>query len=548
MSDSNATADDLFKQAMMQHQVGAMVQAEKLYLAVLREQRDHTDALHMLGILAFQRGDAKGALRFLDRALAINPDFADALNTSAGVHYKLRNHDKAMNLVDRALVLRPQSVPYLLRKARIYQRLGDHRSAAETFQSIDELSPDDLSVLDGWASSLLTLGAYADAAELFSRALAIAPDNADLRCLRAQALKGQGLYEDAKVILISLLDASPDYVPALVHLGDILQTLGDVDAAIDHFEHAIRVDPNHAEAHFNYGVALLTVGDFVRGWDEYAWRFKMEAYANRRALSSAPTWAGEPLAGKSILLIAEQGLGDTLQFARYAAPLSEMGGKVFGVASDRVSTLIETIEDFEHVYHSGDAIPDMDFQISMMEIPRVLRSDAKHAPMPMGYLTPPMDAYDVPQGPSVGIVWQGNTAHMRDTIRSLPLAHFDQLLNIDGPTFVSLQFGPGTSQIEELGWQDRLIDLSPELKGFDRTADVVSKLDLVITVDTSMAHLAGALGVPVWVLLAASADWRWGLGASETGWYSSARLFRQSTLGDWEGVFADVAVALKEQF
>lgn len=537
MTAEKTDIDALLLDAIRLHSAGAVGRAEELYRAVLKQQRNHPDALHMLGVIAFQRGDAQAGIRMVERSLAVRPDFADAQNNLAGMYLHTGKTDKAQALAEHAIMNQPDFPAAYRTRATAQLRQRDFEGAAESFARMSAIDPENTSYFNEWAVALLNLGRYPEAEAMFARVLEINPGNADARCYMAQAIKRQGRFDEALAHLNDLLASVPAYVPALVHAGDALQALDDIDAAIARFREAIRIQPNHAEAHFNLGVSLLTLGRYDEGWAEYSWRFRMEAYAAFKPPADAPMWNGEPLDGKSILIFAEQGLGDTIQFARYAGLLKAQGATVHAQCAAGITELIGSIEGITDMYTFAQAAPEVDYQISMMELPRVFKTDAGSVPSPGGYLRSRRDNIRIDERPAVGLVWQGNTEHTNDAYRSVPLALFERIATRDDIQCYSLQVGDAAGQIATLGWQEKIHDLSPQLKSFSDTADAVSKLDLVISVDTSVAHLAGALGVPVWVLLAHLSDWRWGRSSNDSCWYSSMRLFRQNRLGEWQDVF-----------
>lgn len=500
----------------------------------------------MLGMLSYQRGDATKGIRFIQRALAIRPDFPDAVNSLAEIYLHEGDADKALSLVQGTLAQHSDFIAGLHTQARVQNRLRDFDGAAATYLRMDALNPGNKNFLSDWAATLLTLGRYGEAEDMFGRVLERDPANKDARCFLAQSIKAQGRFAEALTILDDILSDNPEYVPALVHAGDAMQAIGETSAAIERFRKAVVLQPDHAEAHFNLGVSLLTIGDYREGWKEYAWRFRMSAYAAFKPPANAPLWAGEPLADKSILMFAEQGLGDTIQFARYATLLKERGAEVHCQCNQSVADLMATIDGISAIYTLTQAAPQVDFQVSMMELPRLFATDAETVPAKGGYIHPPKGAFSTDGRPSIGLVWQGNVEHKNDAYRSIPLACFETIVNMDAVAVYGLQVGAGAAQIGALGWQDRIHDLSPQLSSFADTAEIMSKLDLVISVDTSPAHLAGSLGVPVWVLLPTIADWRWGREGEASCWYRSMRLFRQRRLGMWDDVFAELEGALAD--
>ncbi|MEX0692930.1 MAG: tetratricopeptide repeat protein [Rhodospirillales bacterium] len=544
--DVEARIETLLSEAVGLHSAGRIGLAEQIYQSILKLQRHHPVALHMLGVLSYQRGNHDKGIRFIRRALTVRPDFPDAINSLAGIYLHAGDAEQALSLLTETLALHEDFMAGLETQVRAQIRLRDYEAAAATYQRMDALKPGNQAILKDWAATLLTLGRYGEAEAMFGRALELNASDKDVRCYLAQAIKSHGRFAEALSILDDILSEHPEYVPALVHAGDAVQALGQPSDAIEHFRKAIALQPDHAEAHFNLGVSLLTVGEYREGWKEYAWRFRMSAYAAFKPPADAPLWEGEPLAGRSILIFAEQGLGDTIQFARYATLLKEQGATVHCQCSQSVAGLMATIDGISEVYTLTQVVPRVDFQISMMELPRLFDTDDETVPCRDGYVRASQNTFRPQRRPAVGLVWQGNVEHKNDAFRSAPLAGFDRLLSREDVAFYSLQYGQGVEQVAALGWQQRLVDISPQLAGFTNTADVVSGLDLVITVDTSMAHLAGALGVPVWVLASTTADWRWGRDTETTCWYSSMRLFRQRRLGVWDDVFAGLEKALAD--
>lgn len=544
MDDPESEIRTMMDEAIRLHSSGALEQAEQIYQDVLKRRRSDPDGHYLLGVLMFQRGEPAKAIRFIRRAMTLRPGFADAVNSLAGIYIKSGDLKAAVDLLQQELSAHGEKAALLRTLAGAQTQSRNLAAAADTYQRLHDLNPDDNSILRGWAAVLLDLERFEEAARMYDLAIDVDPAEPVLKCYKAQAIRGQGRYEDALAILDGVLAAQPDFIPALVHSGMTLQMLGDVDRSIERFRDVIRRQPDHAEAHFNLGVSLLTLGQYAEGWEEYAWRFRMEAFKAFRPPVKAPLWAGEPLAGKKILIFAEQGLGDTINFARYATPLHEMGAEVHCLCGDVVADVVATIDGVHAVHGYNAPVPVPDYQISMMELPHAFESTPDTIPGKGGYVRPPKDAFRPDAGFNVGIIWQGNLAHRNDAFRSVPLARFDRLLDTPGVNFFSLQVREGTHQIADLGWQARLRDLSAGIVDFSDSADIMSKLDLVISVDTAPAHLAGALGRPVWLLLPTVADWRWTRSGETSCWYESMRIFRQGNLGDWESVFAKLEAEL----
>jgi hypothetical protein len=317
--------------------------------------------------------------------------------------------------------------------------------------------------------------------------------------------------------------------------------------------------PEYADAHFNLATLLLTYGNFAEGWAEYAWRWRSRAFMGgnaARSLQSAMTWDGSPLRGRKMLLHAEQGLGDTIQFGRYAALLKEQGaGKILLACAPELQALMRGCRGVDEIV-TATPFPPYDVGAFLVDLPRMLgMTSIEQIPANVPYLDCDPDlvarwearmAAAEEQRPRlrVGIAWQGNPGHRSDRWRSVPLDLFAPLAELPGVRLVSLQKGAGREQLEKM--PKLALDLGPELADLADTAAVIRGLDLVITVDTALAHLAGALAAPVWVAMAMVTDWRWLLERADSPWYPSMRLFRQALLGQWDEVFRRMKIALGE--
>jgi hypothetical protein len=317
---------------------------------------------------------------------------------------------------------------------------------------------------------------------------------------------------------------------------------------------ALRLDPQSASTHWNRALALLQGGDFERGWREYEWRWQ-RAGAQPRVSTDRPPWDGRPLDGRAILLWCEQGLGDALQFARYAPLVQRHGGRVLLQCPGLLRALFRTLPGVDHLLTEGEALPSFDVHAPLLSLPALVGTTLATVPAEVPYLSADparVEAWRqrlaaVP-GLRVGVAWQGNPHHKWDRHRSVPLTAFAPLARVTGVRLVSLQKGPGAEQLPALKDRLRVVDFGDEFGAsgpYPDTAALMRCLDLVVTVDTATAHLAGALAVPVWVPLSTIVDWRWLLGRQDSPWYPSMRLFRQTQLGDWAPVFDRMAEELR---
>ncbi len=333
----------------------------------------------------------------------------------------------------------------------------------------------------------------------------------------------------------------PALPEAHASLGFVLTSLGRLHEAAAACDAAIRLRPDFARAYWNRSFARLLAGDFAAGWEDYEWRRRDPHFAAAQPRLPGREWQGEPLAGRRLLVLASQGLGDTIQFARF---LPELANRAETVTLACAAPLVRLLAQLPvSVIDRDPPLPVHDLWVDQMSLPRLLGIRPDSIPAASSYLVAAGAApvRDRSRRPLVGLVWAGNPAHSNDARRSIPLAALAPLITLPGIAFASLQVGPAAAQIEA---RFGIPDASPYLRDFAATARLISRLDLVISVDTATAHLAGALGKPVWLMLPYAPDWRWMAGRCDSPWYASARLFRQSRPGDWDGVVARIAEAL----
>ena len=481
------------------------------------------------------------AERILHGVLANDPDNGRALFLLGDCALATARPAEAAGLLARALALRPAHRDSRLGLARALLASDRPAEALETLAPLEQdtcLAP--AQSLRGTA--LNALGRPEEAIRAFTHALAVAPDDAEahLNCGNAYAeLDEMALAEQH---IRRAIACKPDLVQAHASLADLLTGAGRLAEAILACEAAITLEPSFALAHWNQGVALLLGGNFEAGWRKYEWR-KQNFPASFPTLAG-PQWDGGPLNGRSILVIAEQGLGDTIQFARYLPLLVRRGARVVVQCASSLVPLLGTLPGVEacppgtHVRY--------DCWVDQMSLPLLFGTTPATVPYPAGYLVPdPQRAatweHLLPDGLRVGLVWAGNPHHSNDRRRSMPVAALAPVVAAGRSTLVSLQVG---SRARDMAKMFGVIDYSGRLADWSDTAAAVSVLDLVITVDTAVAHLAGALGIPAWVMLPHAPDWRWMLARGDSPWYTGMRLFRQESPGDWAGVTTRVAAEL----
>ncbi|KAF0219379.1 MAG: hypothetical protein FD174_2078 [Geobacteraceae bacterium] len=443
--------------------------------------------------------------------------------------------DLAENLVDLGIALRKE---------------GKVSEAALCCKKALLVRPDYLKGYLHLGDALHALERYAEAVTCYEQALALKPDFAEAHNNRGNALLELGRYEEAICGYREALRLMPHYAEAHVTIGTAMQAMGKPVEAAACYRHALDINPDCGEAHWNLALVLLLLGDYGEGWQEYEWRWKKKQFTSPRRNFMQPEWDGSDPSGRAILLHAEQGFGDTIQFVRYAPLVAERGGRVIVECHPALKSLLAKVAGVEQVVSLGDPLPAFDCHLPLMSLPLVFGTTVDTIPADVPYVTPPEDqmkrwskklAHD--DTFKVGLVWAGRAYPDRN--RSCPFENFATLAGMPGTTFYTLQMGEEAAQAGTLPQGLCMADLTGEIGDFADTAALIAGLDLVISIDTAVAHLAGSMGKPVWVLLPFAPDWRWFLGRCDTPWYPSMRLFRQGKPGDWGNVLVNVRHALQ---
>ena len=500
--------DGLLEDAEAALAEGSIARATGLYHAVLASSPDHPAALRQLGALEINRGSPENALALFERAKAKGLD-ADLCHAIATAFRLINRPGLARSALGAALSIDPNHGPSLYDQALEHQRKGELDTARALYVKLGSLGGLHSKALLNYGVVLYRLGNLVAAERWFQAAGQVDP-------------------------------ASP--LP-FINLAMIYRVWGFLPQAVACLEHAVMLAPDNAEAHWNLANALLASGDFTRGFTEYEWRFRR---ANRgERVTALPRWKGEPLAGKTILLTLEQGVGDAIHFVRFAHQLADQGATVVVECHPGLERLIATATGVARTVKAGAAVA-ADFYAPLLSVPHILGSTLETIPATTPYLRVPDDTppFDLGGKLKVGLVWRGNPQHENDQWRSVPLSLLAPLLDVPGITFYSLQVGGGTADLQSAPWRERVTDLAPRLTDFAPTAGAVSALDLVITVDTAVAHLAGALAKPAWLLIAQGNDWRWLHERDDSPWYPSLRLFRQRKHRNWQPAVKLLAAAL----
>ncbi|EDZ99402.1 TPR repeat-containing protein [Burkholderia sp. H160] len=560
--------DHLLRQAVALQQHGALVEAEELYREILELKPKHVDALRWLGELALQTGRLQEGAELLKKTLALNPKQPAVHSNLAYALNALQRHDEALACAERALAMQPKFADALNNRGNALAALNRLPDALASYERALSLAPEFAAAWNNRACVLRDLGRHADALDSCDNALVLQPNYPDAWSNRGNVLGDLNQPHEAQRCYQRALELAPAFVDAWNNLGLAQVDLNQREQALSSYERALALNPASAEAHWNQALCLLQMGRFDTGWREYEWRWERSRIKAGKRAFGEPRWLGDfPLDGKTILLHAEQGLGDTLQFCRYASLVAGLGAKVVLEVPGALLRLLSTLEGVDRLIEAGQPLPPFDCHCPLLSLPLAFSTNEASIPAATPYLFAQpaavsewrerieRDANTHANGSAirplkVGLVWAGeNRAHVAelrkiDARRSLAFEQLAPLLDVPNVCFFSVQKGAAAPQLAESAHRERVADYTDLLHDFADTAALIASLDLVISVDTSTAHLAGALDKPVWILNRFDTCWRWLLERSDTPWYPSARLFRQPALGDWDSVIGTVRDAL----
>jgi tetratricopeptide (TPR) repeat protein len=508
----------LQRQAYCSFEQGDLDRTERLCAGILEHRPEDFDALHLLGLLNFQRRRMVEALHFLSQALKINSSSADAMSNLGLALHATGRYDEA---------------------------IASYRSALR-------LAPDHPEILYNLGNSCLETGRVTEALSSYDGVLARDPGHVGALVNKGNTLLRLNQPVEAIASYDGALAAMPRHPQILTNRGHALRRLDRPAEALVDFKAALAAAPEFPEAHFEAAMTKLTMGDFDAGWKEYEWRWKTGAFARHRRQFNAPLWLGEEsVSGKTILLHAEQGFGDTIQFIRYAPLLAGRGAKVICEVQPELQPLLSQLEGVT-VIAAGEPLPAYDLHCPLLSLPLAFRTRCETIPAAIPYLAAPPERLAVwqdrlPAGRlRAGFVWSGQSSHKNDSNRSIALSRLAGLFEDPLIRYFSLQSDLRVTDDEALRGLQSLVHLGGGFRDFADTAAVISLFDVVISVDTAVAHLAGALGKPVFILLPYAADFRWMRDHDDTPWYPTAKLFRQPAFGDWDSVIVRVRDELRQ--
>ena len=547
--------------ARWEYDAGRMAEAERLCLQILTLDARHAEAMFLLGMTGLKTARYEMAERMMRLAIGLK-------GHQASYHFYLGNALQAQGGIDEAAVCYERALEIQPEHAEACYNLGNTLLARNQFDRATALYRRALAIKPRYSEAWCNLGAvnrrqgkFDEAVNCFERALSLAPNNANYCCNLGDALHAQGKVEEAMVWYKRTLALDPGHYKASNCLCNALFDLGDLAGAVAWSERALAIKPGYGEALMNRCLLQLLKGDYVAGWRNHEVRWKV--YPPR--LFSQPLWTGAPLKGAMILLYAEQGLGDSLQFLRYVPLVQAAGGRVvleiptslrrLAAGLPGLAALVNTQSPGGRPsspgWQTGPPLPHFDCRCPLMSLPLAFGTTIESIPAHAPYLAAPEEALKKAAallwpttGLRVGLAWTGNPSHPKNRFRSIPLGLLEPLFNLENVRFFSLQMGPSAAELARR--RAKITDLAPVTGDMADTAAQMAHLDLVVSIDTSIAHLAGALARPLWVLLSYLPDWRWLLDREDSPWYPTARLFRQPRPGDWPAVIERVRAELVE--
>jgi tetratricopeptide (TPR) repeat protein len=518
------------------------------------DQVERAKGLFFKGLDSLGNRDFENAELFLLEALKLTPRSIPVLSNLAIAQFEQKKISDATLTAGKALEIDSENLDALIMISTCQNVQGQYQQALVTCQKVIGIDPSFAEAHCNLGYALKQIGKYQDAIESYDRAINFNPRLTDAYLNRGNAFRFLNRYDEALASYDKALALNANLAEAWVGRGNVLSATRRYDEALKCFVEAQRIAPELGEASYNEGLCRLLLGDYERGFEKYEARWTMRSLSKARRGQSPPLWLGDSsIAGKTILLHAEQGLGDTILASRYAPMVAALGARVVLEVQAQLKPLFGNLEGVSALVATGEKLPDFDFHCPLMSLPLAFKTRLDTIPDKIPYLTVQdevvrkWNARLGANGFKVGITWAGNPTFIDDRKRSIPLESILPVTGISGATYISIQKDLRPGDQEVLNANPKIVQLGREIKDFQDTAAIMMSLDLVISVDTSVVNLAGALGRPIWVLLPFNPDWRWLLGRSNSPWYPTARIFRQTKEGDWASVISSVCEGLKKE-
>ncbi|MFZ2727599.1 MAG: tetratricopeptide repeat protein [Methylococcaceae bacterium] len=509
---------------------------------------NHIDAYNNLGVALQSQGQVDSAIAYYQQALLLSPNHFAILNSLATALQLQEKFNEAIVCYQKILALNPKHELSYYHLGNIFLKQRELDRAIACYQEVVLLNPKHLSVYNQLGSAFQKKNNLEQAITYYQKAIELNPKEAIAYYNLATVLQKQANLTKAEQYYQQAIDLNPEYVKAYYNLGTVLEQQNKVDEAIFYYQKAIAINANYKNSYWNMALMQLLKGDYSQGWLNYECRYQIiDEHIKRRHIFPKETqWQGQSLVDKVLLVSCEQGFGDAIQFIRYLALLKAK--KLYLRCPKELRSLFSSIIALEFMLDYKQALPEFDVHIALMSLPRLFNTQLNSIPNHVPYLSVNKDWFsDLPLHKNklnIGFVWSGRKTHSNNLLRSIELQHFKLLFDLTACHFYSLQIGKETEQLAEFKNYSNITDCSIMINDFADTAVIIQHLDLVISIDSAVAHLAGSLSKPVWILLPFAPDWRWLLNRNDSPWYPTARLFRQSNAKDWLTVFNEVKTAI----
>lgn len=562
--EQDALAEEYCYLADHFEKIGKQDKALELYEKALSCQSNNTHAQAKLGSIYYEKNNIK-------RAIVCYTNSLDEQDNNAHIHYnlalcymKLSSWKEAKEQLQQTVSLDPHHAQAYLHLGSASEKLQQFDDAVAAYKKMIALNDQSYEAYHHLGNALRHLERLEEAVEPYRKAIELQPKNIHLMMDLANALNMINRNEESLEYYQKIIEINPNAISALYNFGFTLKKMDRMERALEVYEQVLAKKPDHAPAHFSLSSIYLTLGNFEKGWEEYEWRWKV--YNEDPKKFNRPLWKGESLDNKTLLVYAEQGLGDTIHFIRYLKVLKERYPSAHLIFETQapLAQLLKNQPYIDRLFSRKEEIPGCHYHISLMSVPYILKTNLETIPANTPYITPHQHRVDywkeklaADSNFKIGICWQGNARYSTQALRravaakSLSLEQFKPLAAIAGVSLYSLQRVDGTDQIENCSFKNSLIVFDEQFDkahgGFCDTAAVMKHLDLIISVDTGVCHLSGAMDIPTWIPLPLPADWRWLRGRTDSPWYPSVRLFKQKTSGDWQPVMDAIVQAIKER-
>ncbi|PLY07441.1 MAG: hypothetical protein C0625_04495 [Arcobacter sp.] len=582
---NNINLENILRNAVIAYKKNDLIRAKSLYLTVLENEPDNIEAIGNLGVITKAIGNYKEAINYYIKAIKLNPENALTYNNLGNAFKAIKDYKRAVIAFIDCIKRDPKNFSAYNNLGIVYESMGDNNKAIKAYKEAVRINPNFSKAVNNIGVILYKQKKYEESIGIFKIALKIDPKYYELYSNIGACYNKQKKYAEAIEALNIAIEKQPENGGAYTNLGNVYNKLydykkaaklheksielepngsnaysnvgtsykylGQVKKSIDSYKKAIELDPNFVNAHFDLSTMYLSKGDYKNGWNEYEWRFKKEEMIphiiKNKDIFSKPMFSGnEDLTNKTILLHSEQGFGDSIQFIRFLPEFKKkFPCKIAVKCRDELKELFKCIDEIDVLTHRNEATPSFDYHLPIMSMPKLLDMKSnKDLPKQYPYLFATKDRefeMESKKGHlNIGICWSASVTGESYDGKVFDLKYFEPLINSDKITVYTLQVGPENEDIKKLGFEDKIVDLTDKLTDFSKTASLMKELDLVISSDTSVAHLAGALDVPVWIPLQKIPDWRWGNKGENSPWYPSAKLFRQKTARVWESVFQSI--------